>query len=300
MATRIRDIIQVALARRGITRYRLTGLLSEGWQLPGRAYDGETETESGIVVTPDRAYRFWVGWADGDYTLGEEDGSWRELTPEHNTEEDWQEIWQLQQQMRGDPTFGMREPIFPPVREPGKPTEREALIIWHWLAPHFFNEYDLIDYEGPTFETFDVRSGGHDLVGSLLPGEVQDITGIVVVNQGIYHFQLSWIWGPADDPHHNPGHYSLGDKDGSWYSVSQEAYSEEQWQRFRMAQQRLEQAFAQLPRAERPHWRDLAEDDTRPVQPRPRRKQLGERRPRQPRVLRGERSHEDTQSDKAE
>jgi hypothetical protein len=262
MRNRKYDIIQAALAKRGITRYRLTANCGEGWLLPGYIGFWDTEVESGTVVTPDHAYRFWVGWANGDYTLGEEDGSWYELTAENESEDSWQEILQIQQQMRDDPESGKREPLVPPVRESGKPTEREELIIWWWLAPRFFNGYDLTGYEGSTFETFDVQSGGHDLVGSLLPGEVQDISGIVIVAQGTFHFRLSWVWGPENNPFHRyPGHYSLGEKDGGWRPVLREECTEEQWQQLQEAQERLKQIFAQLPAAEYARWTDLAEEE---------------------------------------
>jgi hypothetical protein len=255
------DVIQVVLAKHGITRYRLAETCGEGWILPGSS-GGEVEAESGTVVTPDRAYRFWLGWANGDYTLGEEDGSWYELTPENESESSWQEILHIQQQMRDDPTFGAREPLVLPAREPGQPTEREKAIIVEWLWPRFFDDYDTTEYDGPFFEVLDVQSGGHDLVGSLLPGEVQDISGIVVVAQGAFHFRLSWIWGPENDPfHRNPGHYSLGEEDGSWRPVLREECTEEQWQRLEMLQKSLEEAFSKLPHADHPTRSDLAGED---------------------------------------
>ncbi len=128
----------------------------------------------------------------------------------------------------------------------------------------------MTDYAGPifdAFEVFEVQSGGHDLVGSLLPGEVQDISGILVLAQGAFHFRLSWEL--ADDPRHHNSKYSLGEENGSWRPVLREECSEEQWQKLRKTQQRLEQVFVQLPRSEQPERRDRAEDDVPSVEPLP-------------------------------
>jgi hypothetical protein len=293
MPGRMSEIIQATLERKGIVRYCITANYGEGRELPGHAEAGETIAEAGVVVTPERAYRFWMGWADGQYTMGEEDGSWHEVTPEEHPEEDWEEISRLQKKMRNDPEFGKHEPLVRPTRESGKLTGREELIIWWWLAPRFFNDYDLVGYDGPTFEVFDVQSGGHDLVGSLLPGEVQDISGIVVVAQGAFHFRLSWVWGPENVLYHHPGHYSLGEEDGSWRPVLREECTEEQWQQIQAAQQRLAQVFAQLPRNEHPGWRDLAEEEKRASEEKKesiaemlRRRPRSERKPRIPRQIR--------------
>jgi hypothetical protein len=270
MFDRVRDIIHVALAERGITRYRLIDLTPENWQLPGSSYYMEIEAASGIVVTPECAYHFEFGWADDHYTLGEEGRDWHELTSEDTTEYNWHRVLQIQQQMRDDPAFGWCEPLVSPRRDLGKPTEREVMIIWWWLASsRFFAACDLTDYAGPIFEAFEVfavQSGGHDLVGSLLPGEVQDISGILVLAQGAFHFRLSWE--SVDDPYHRNPAYSLGEENSSWRPVLREECSEEQWQQLQMTQQRLDQVFAQLPRSEQPKWRDRADDDVRSTEPR--------------------------------
>ncbi len=223
------------------------------------------------------------------------------MTAEDTTEENWRRILQLQQKMQNDPLFGLREPPVSPVREVGRPTTREVQIIWWWLASsHFFADCDLTNYPEPIFEVFeivDVQSGGHDLVGSLLPGEVQDISGIVVVAQGAFHFRLSWVWRPANDPRH-PGHYSLGEEDGSWRPVLREECTEEQWQQIQAAQQRLAQVFAQLPRNEHPGWRDLAEEEKRASEEKKesiaellRRRPRSERKPRIPRQIHRDPGH---------
>lgn len=269
MSDRVRDIIQVALAERGITRYQLTDLTPENLQLPGSAYYMEVEAQSGIVVTPEHAYHFELGWADEHYTLGEEGKSWHELTPDDTTAYNWQRILQFQQQMRDDPAFGRREPLVSPVREPGKPTEREITAIWWWLASsRFFAYCDLTDYAGPVFEAFEVfevQSHGHDLVGSILPGEIQDISGILVLAQGAFHFCLSWDSAVGSHPR-NPG-YSLDERNGSWSRVLPEECSSVQWQHLQITQQRLEKVFAQIPRIKQSRWHDRSESDAHSVEP---------------------------------
>jgi len=37
---------------------------------------------SGYVITPTNVYRFWLDWIDEHYTLGEDDGIWREIAIE--------------------------------------------------------------------------------------------------------------------------------------------------------------------------------------------------------------------------
>src|SRR5579883_75492 len=297
MTGRAEDIIHTLLAKHGVGRYWLIDLTPEYVELPGSAYYQEVVAQSGILITPDHVYHFELGWEGEYYTLGNKGESWPELTAEDTTEENWRKILQLQQKMQNDPLFGLREPPASPVREVGRPTTREAQIIWWWLASsHFFAECDLTDYPEPIFEVFeiiDVQSGGHDLVGSLLPGEVQDISGIVVVAQGAFHFRLSWVWGPENVLYHHPGHYSLGEEDGSWRPVLQEECTEEQWQQIQGVRQRLAQVFAQLPRNEHAIWRDLAEEEKRASEEKKessaemlRRSPRSERRPRIPRQLR--------------
>src|SRR5579883_1454610 len=221
MFERVREILSIAFARHGIIRYWLTDLTSEGLYLPGGAFPGEIEAIAGIVVLPDRDYRFWLTWDDTGYRVGGEFEDGHNLAFEEREEHHRQRILQLQQHMQNDPASGLHEPVLPPVREPGKPTRREHTLLWWWLASsRYFTTVNLTDYTEPLFETFevlDVASGGHDLIGSVLPGEVQDITGILVLAQGAFHFRLSWIpgaWGSRAVPtFHSPGRYSLGEKD---------------------------------------------------------------------------------------
>lgn len=127
---RVRDIIHVLLAERGITRYWLTDLEPENLLVPGSAYYREIEAHSGIVVTPKHAYQFAFSWANGHYTLGEESRDWQERTSEETIEYTSQRIFQIQQQMHNDPTFGWREPLASPIREAGRSTTREETIIY--------------------------------------------------------------------------------------------------------------------------------------------------------------------------
>lgn len=74
-------IIHQLLAKHGITQYEVVGAVEEGKTLPGSCGPRDIELLSGIVVTPTTAYSFWLDWIEGSYTLGEQSGEWRELTP---------------------------------------------------------------------------------------------------------------------------------------------------------------------------------------------------------------------------
>jgi hypothetical protein len=74
-------IIHQLLARHGITEYEVVGAVEEGKTLPGSSGPRDIELLSGTVVTPTTAYSFWLDWAEGGYTLGEQSGEWRELAP---------------------------------------------------------------------------------------------------------------------------------------------------------------------------------------------------------------------------
>lgn len=72
------EVLRTLLAQKGITKYQLFEVTQEGKQLPGSTFPLEIESMSGYVVTPTKVYSFWLDWVDGHYTLGEEDGIWRE------------------------------------------------------------------------------------------------------------------------------------------------------------------------------------------------------------------------------
>lgn len=74
-------IIRELLARHGISVYDIAAI-PEGQELPGSSYLGELESMSGYITTPTSVYEFWFDWEDGHYSLGEEDGSWQEVTDE--------------------------------------------------------------------------------------------------------------------------------------------------------------------------------------------------------------------------
>ena len=76
------DILRQLLNQHGISRYEIVGAVGEGKSLPGSSYPGEIESLSGTVVTPTTAYSFWLDWENNNFTLGEEDDTWSELSPE--------------------------------------------------------------------------------------------------------------------------------------------------------------------------------------------------------------------------
>lgn len=94
---REREVLRTLLAQKGITRYELYELTNEGKSLPGSSYPLEIESMSGMVITPSEVYNFWLDWVDGHYTLGEEDGIWRERHIEELFNRD--RIKQIQQQL---------------------------------------------------------------------------------------------------------------------------------------------------------------------------------------------------------
>ncbi len=74
-------VIRQLLARHNITYYEIVGAVEEGQALPGSVTPRDLESLSGYVVTSTTAYSFWLNWENGTYTLGEQDGTWNELTP---------------------------------------------------------------------------------------------------------------------------------------------------------------------------------------------------------------------------
>ena len=99
LTEREKEVLHTLLSQRGITRYQLLHVCAEGTNLPGDTYPLEIESMSGEVITPTAVYRFWLDWVDGHYTLGEEDGIWKELSSEE-LGRDRNTIVQLQQQLR--------------------------------------------------------------------------------------------------------------------------------------------------------------------------------------------------------
>ena len=99
LTQREEELMQALLAQRGITTYQLFDVTQEGKQLPGSTFPWEIESKSGYVVTPTNVYHFWLDWFEGHYTLGEEDGIWREIAIEVPGR-DKNEVLQIQQQLR--------------------------------------------------------------------------------------------------------------------------------------------------------------------------------------------------------
>ncbi len=92
------NIIRQLLAKHNITYYEIVGAVEEGQALPGSAGPRDLEALSGYVVTSTTAYSFWLDWENGTYTLGEQDGTWRELTPNDMQKND--EIIEGQQRLK--------------------------------------------------------------------------------------------------------------------------------------------------------------------------------------------------------
>lgn len=93
------ELLHTLLTERGITVYQIFDITKEGKNLPGSSYPLEIESMSGTVITPSKIYDFWLDWIDGHYTLGEEDGFWRERHIE-KLGDDKDKILQLQQQLK--------------------------------------------------------------------------------------------------------------------------------------------------------------------------------------------------------
>src|SRR5260370_34865444 len=79
LTKREEEVLRTLLVQRGITTYQLFEVTQEGKQLPGSTFPLEIESMSGYVIMPTNVYVFWLDWVDGHYTLGEEDGTWREV-----------------------------------------------------------------------------------------------------------------------------------------------------------------------------------------------------------------------------
>ena len=92
------EIIRQLLAKRGITCYEVVGAVGEGKALPGSTGPGDLETLSGTIVTPTTAYSFWLDSSGNTYTLGENKGRWRELSPKAMKD---QEVAEAQERLRG-------------------------------------------------------------------------------------------------------------------------------------------------------------------------------------------------------
>lgn len=72
------EIIHQLLAEKGITVYEVLNPIMEGNDLPGSTFPREIEELSGVVVTVDAVYHFWLDWEDDQYTFY----AWHEAHPE--------------------------------------------------------------------------------------------------------------------------------------------------------------------------------------------------------------------------
>jgi len=223
------EIVQYLLSLRGIMRYCLIDYRPQGKTLPGSINHLELERYSGTVVTPMEVYFIgldWVGGEHGHYTLGEQPDRWVPINLQEEDEDTQQEILKIQQEMREDPLIGVHE-WYSPLRQPGKATAREELIIssrlrgsrlrWH----KGFENYALVD----------AQSGGHDLVGSLYPGEVQDITAILVLPYEVCRLTLDWSWEQHS--------YTFGEEVGAFRLAQREECTAEVWQQVEEVQRVL-------------------------------------------------------------
>ncbi len=74
------QLIHELLAKKGITKYELFDVTDEGIMLPDEA-TGTCESCIGLVITVQEVYMFALDWTDGHYTLGENRGLWKALSP---------------------------------------------------------------------------------------------------------------------------------------------------------------------------------------------------------------------------
>ena len=93
------ELLHTLLVQRGITKYQVIEEIGEGKSLPGSTYPCEIESISGMVIAPEKVYAFWLDWIDGHYTLGEEEGIWKELRIEE-LGRDRDRVMKIQHQLR--------------------------------------------------------------------------------------------------------------------------------------------------------------------------------------------------------
>ena len=72
------EIIHQLLLEKGITVYEVLNPLMEGSDLPGSTFPREIEKLSGVVVTIDTVYHFWLDWKDDQYIFW----GWHEAHPD--------------------------------------------------------------------------------------------------------------------------------------------------------------------------------------------------------------------------
>jgi hypothetical protein len=203
LSNRETEILQLLLAQQEITYYTLASISypdDEEKPLPGSAYPGEIVERKGFVVTPTHIYQFWFNWIDNHYTLGNEMGRWGEADLEQlqmENEDAWLDVLSIQELMPAKP----RKPLAPhplPQRLYGM-TAREDQIIRSLLSADQLWRYEL----------FNVQSNGQVLGGSIYPGEVEQVTGLIITSGPAYQFTLDWV----------EEQYTLGQQTGAWHEV---------------------------------------------------------------------------------
>jgi hypothetical protein len=78
LTSREAEIVHQLLSEKGITVYEVLDLIFEGDDLPGSTFPREIEELSGVVVTADAVYHFWLNWKDEQYMFS----AWHEAHPE--------------------------------------------------------------------------------------------------------------------------------------------------------------------------------------------------------------------------
>src|ERR1019366_308132 len=82
-----KEIIHTLLVEHGITEdYEVAPSNFEGKELPGSTYHREIMSQQGYIVTTSKAYYYWLGWYDGHYTLGHEEGVWEEVNIDESSD----------------------------------------------------------------------------------------------------------------------------------------------------------------------------------------------------------------------
>jgi hypothetical protein len=213
MNKREEEIFAYLLMAKGITHYEIADYIPEGHELPGWVYLYEIISCSGLIVTQEHIYRYWLEWEghkEGHYTLGDERDFWSLIS--FDTLEDWEKplVLKARQQLSTRPP----EPVLPTSRQPGELTSREAFILRILLDQRGIEHYTTIAAE----------EGDRDLIGSLYPGEVRNSRGILATAHGGYRFGLDYQWGSS---------YFFS----TWEPVTEQECSPQQWQEIEQARQ---------------------------------------------------------------
>jgi hypothetical protein len=213
MYKREEEIFAYLLMAKGITHYEIAEYVPEGHELPGCVDTNEIDSCSGLIVTLEHSYRFWLEWEghkEGHYTLGDERDFWYMTSFDILDDLDKSLVLKARQQL-STRTPG---PVLPTSRQPGELTPREAYILRILLHQRGIEHYTTIAAE----------EGDRDLIGSLYPGEVRNSHGILATAHGGYRFGLDYQWGSS---------YFFS----TWEPVTEQECSPQQWQEIEQARQ---------------------------------------------------------------